>query len=278
MEVEEDGPLEEWTVKELKEECKTLGVLDKGKKAELIERIKEAKAAVEETTEATVEEAAVVEAAADEEAAVEEAAVEDAAVEEAVVKEAAVEETAAEEATQEPAAEETAEVEPEAMEVEEDGPLEEWTLKELKEECTTIGVSVKGKKAELIERIKEARSSAVETSKEATVEDKSVEEAAVEEATVEVAPVEEEAAVEAAVEAEAAVEEEEPEAMEVEEDGPLEEWTVKELKEECKTLGLSDKGKKTELIERIKEARASPKEAAEVTAEETAPATEAAVE
>merc|ERR1719341_3057312 len=132
MEVEEDGPLEEWTVKELKEECKTLGVSDKGKKAELIERIKEAKAAVEETTEATVEEAAVVEAAAEEEAAVEEAAVEEAAVEEA---------------TQEPAAEETAEVEPEAMEVEEDGPLEEWTLKELKEECTTIGVSVKGKKS-----------------------------------------------------------------------------------------------------------------------------------
>ena len=29
-----------------------------------------------------------------------------------------------------------------------------------------------------------------------------------------------------------------------EEDGPLEDWTIKELKEECKTLGLSDKGKR----------------------------------
>ena len=31
---------------------------------------------------------------------------------------------------------------------------------------------------------------------------------------------------------------------EKEEDGPLEDWTIKELKEECKTLGLSDKGKR----------------------------------
>ena len=29
-----------------------------------------------------------------------------------------------------------------------------------------------------------------------------------------------------------------------EEDGPLEDWTLKELKEECKTQGLSDKEKK----------------------------------
>ena len=31
---------------------------------------------------------------------------------------------------------------------------------------------------------------------------------------------------------------------EKEEDVPLEDWTIKELKEECKTLGLSDKGKR----------------------------------
>ena len=29
-----------------------------------------------------------------------------------------------------------------------------------------------------------------------------------------------------------------------EEDGPLEDWTLKKLKEECKTQGLSDKDKK----------------------------------
>ena len=32
-----------------------------------------------------------------------------------------------------------------------------------------------------------------------------------------------------------------------EEDGPLEDWTLKELKEECKTQGLSNKGKKQNL-------------------------------
>ena len=36
--------------------------------------------------------------------------------------------------------------------------------------------------------------------------------------------------------------------MEVdEEDSPLEDRTVKELKEECKTIGVSNKGKKTQL-------------------------------
>merc|ERR1711936_959842 len=74
---------------------------------------------------------------------------------------------------------------------------------------------------------------------------------------VEETPVEETAVEEAA---EVPVEETEttaPESMDAEEDAPLEDWTVKELKEECKTLGLADKGKKAELIERIKEARAA---------------------
>merc|ERR1711892_522235 len=162
MEVEEDAPLEDWTVKELKEECKTLGLSDKGKKAELIERIKESRATAEETSpavEAVVEEAAVEEAAA-EEAAVEEAAVEEEAVEEAAVEEAAVEEASVEEAAEVDSAEEPA---AESMEVEEDAPLEDWTVKELKEECKTLGLSDKGKKAELIERIKESRATAEET-------------------------------------------------------------------------------------------------------------------
>ena len=51
------------------------------------------------------------------------------------------------------------------------------------------------------------------------------------------------------------------ETMEDEEDAPLEDWTIKELKEKCKTLGLSDKGKKAQIIERITEARATTVEA-----------------
>merc|ERR1712128_151115 len=88
MEVEEDAPLEDWTVKELKEECKSLGLADKGKKTELIERIKDARASAP-AVEAAVEEA-VVEEAAVEEAVVEETDVEETAIEEAAVEEAAV--------------------------------------------------------------------------------------------------------------------------------------------------------------------------------------------
>jgi len=123
---------------------------------------------------------------------------------------------------------------------EEDGPLEEWTLKELKEECKTLGLADKGKKAELIERIKESRVAAASTSE--PIEEDSVPEVADEEAPVEEIVEEPEAEEEAPVAAEEAA----PEAMEVEEeDAPLEEWSVKELKEECKTLGVSDKGKKS---------------------------------
>merc|ERR1711892_1472729 len=129
------------------------------------------------------------------------------------------------------------------MEVEEDGPLEDWTVKELKEEGKTLGLSDKGKKTELIERIKEAKATETAPAVEVSVEEDVVEVSSVEEAAADAPVVEEEVVA--------------PESMEIEEDGPLEEWTVKELKEECKTLGLSDKGKKSELIERIKEARAS---------------------
>merc|ERR1712128_183690 len=112
-ELEEDGPLEEWTVKELKEECKTLGVADKGKKAELIERITEARLAAKEAVveepvvEAAPEEAAVEEVAPVEEAPVEEAPVEEAPVEAAPVDAAPVAEESVEETPVEAAADET---------------------------------------------------------------------------------------------------------------------------------------------------------------------------
>merc|ERR1711936_747975 len=139
--------------------------------------------------------------------------------------------------------------------VEEDGPLEDWTLKELKEECKTLGLSDKGKKADLIERIKEAKSVAKET---APVVEEVQEDAPVEEPAAEEKPSEE------------TIETNTEEAMDTEEDAPLEDWNVKELKEECKKLGLLEKGKKADLIEIIKEARAAT--------EESVPATEATVE
>ena len=122
---------------------------------------------------------------------------------------------------------------------EEDGPLEDWTLKELKEECKTQGLSDKGKKAELVERIKEFRAKSVQTPE---VEDtKSNEAESVEEETEEVAEENNEEPKKVSEESneepkEVSEENSEQEAMEVdEEDGPLEDWTAKELKEECKT-------------------------------------------
>merc|ERR1711936_1010274 len=242
--VEEDGPLEDWTLKELKEECKTLGLSDKGKKADLIERIKEAKSVAKET----------------------------APVVEEVQEDAPVEEPAAEEKPSEETIETNTE---EAMDTEEDAPLEDWNVKELKEECKKLGLLEKGKKADLIERIKEARAATEESvpATEATVEEVSVEETAPVEEAVSVE--EETSALEDPPVEENTAEAEEEEPMEVEEDGPLEEWTVKELKEECKTLGLSDKGKKPELITRIQEARAVKENTAPV---EEAPVEEAPVE
>merc|ERR1711997_21264 len=84
---EEDGPLEDWTKKELAEECKNLGLSDKGTKAVLIARIKEAKAAAEPAVEASTEEVPM-EAEAAEVPAVEEVVAEEAPVEQAPVEEA----------------------------------------------------------------------------------------------------------------------------------------------------------------------------------------------
>merc|ERR1712086_1144036 len=134
-------------------------------------------------------------------------AVEEVAVEE-IAEEAAPEEAVVEESVTEAVVEEVAELE-------EDGPLEEWTVKELKEECKTLGVADKGKKAELIERITEARLAAKEAVVEEPVVEAAVEEAVVEEAEVE-EPVEEAAPEEAAVEEIAPVEEAPVEAAPVE--------------------------------------------------------------
>merc|ERR1711892_1170381 len=150
------GPLEDRTKKELMEECKVLGLSDKGNKVALIERIKEAKpaAAVEETPEAPAAEEAPV---AEEEPAAVEVAV---AEEEAPVAEETpvVEEVPADEEA--PAADAAVEEAPAAEVEEEDAPLEDWTKKELMEVCKVLGLSDKGNKAALIERIKEAKPAA----------------------------------------------------------------------------------------------------------------------
>merc|ERR1712142_1445083 len=245
---------------ELKEECKTLGLPDKGKKAELIERIREARATTAEPVEEAAEETAVEEstpedAAAEdaptEEAIAEEEVAEEAVAEEAVAEEAATEEPVAEEAAaEEPAAEEAAAEETvieESVEEEEDGPLEDWTVKELKEECKTLGIADKGKKAELIARIKEFRSSSMEVAVEASedapvIEEIAEKEVVAEEAPVEEAPVEEAPAEEALVEApveESIVEETTVEATPVEEEPvdetPVAEAPVEEATEETTT-------------------------------------------
>merc|ERR1711892_461136 len=57
-------------------------------------------------------------------------------------------------------------------------------------------------------------------------------------------------------------------------DAPLEDWTKKELMEECKALGLSDKGNKAVIIVRIKEAKANAVLAVTPVVEETPEAEE----
>ena len=58
MDAEEDAPLEDWIVKELKDECKTLGLADKEEKVTQIEEAVpvEEVTEVEETTPTAVEE------------------------------------------------------------------------------------------------------------------------------------------------------------------------------------------------------------------------------
>merc|ERR1712106_970667 len=148
---------------------------------------------------------------------------------------------------------------------------ESMSRKDLNQECKKLDIPAKGSKADLIEKIKAALSKPVE-------EEPAAEEVAVEEE--EVAVEEEEVAVEeeeAPVSEEAPAAEESPAAAEVdEEDAPLEDWTKKELMEECIALGLSDKGNKAVLIERIKEAKpaAVVEETPEAPAAEEEPAAE----
>merc|ERR1712050_239198 len=177
-----------------------------------------------------------------EDAAAEDAPIEEAVAEEAVAEEAGTEEAVAEEAAaEEPAAEEAAAEEPvieESVEEEEDGPLEDWTVKELKEECKTLGIADKGKKAELIARIKEFRSSSMEVAVEAGEDAPVIEEIAEKEVVAEEAPVEEAPVEETPVE-EAIVEETTVEATPVEEEPvdetPVAEAPVEEATEETTT-------------------------------------------
>ena len=110
---------------------------------------------------------------------------------------------------------------------------------------------IREKKAELVERTKYFKESSTESKDEevleteTTVEDAPAEEPETEDAPAEEQPVEE--STETTSSEEAPVEEissaekvSSGEEMEVEKDGPLEDWTVKELKDECKTLGLVD--------------------------------------
>merc|ERR1712086_337462 len=168
-------------------------------------------------------------------------AVEEVAVEE-IAEEAAPEEAVVEESVTEAVVEEVAELE-------EDGPLEEWTVKELKEECKTLGVADKGKKAELIERITEARLAAKEAVVEEPVVEAAVEEAVVEEAEVE-EPVEEAAPEEAAVEEVAPVEE-----------APVEEAPVEEAADETESQSAGlDPSSISELLAKNEQGQLSQQE------------------
>ena len=118
---------------------------------------------------------------------------------------------------------------------------------------------IREKKAELVERTKYFRESSTESKDEevleteTTVEDAPAEEPETEDAPAEEQPVEE--STETTSSEEAPVEEissadkvSSGEEMEVEKDGPLEDWTVKDLKDERKTLGLLDRGKRLNLL------------------------------
>merc|ERR1711892_659351 len=277
---EDDGPVEDWTKKELMDECNSLEISNKGNKNALIERIKEA---WENKKLAIIEEVAV-EKVDETEEAVEESLPAEPAAEE--ITEETLPETDIVQKSEVEKMGEDADTDKSELPEEEDGPLEDWTKKEMGEECKTLGLSDKGNKASLIERIEEARAKAKTESvvEPETIEDKPVEDDNTEE-TEEVVSTEneieaEQTSVETEVEAEEAVVSEpvieestpiEAEATETkaakpeeeEEDAPIEEWTKKELVEECKNLGISDKGNKATLVDIIKETWANKKEIAE---------------
>merc|ERR1719516_102374 len=218
--VEEDGPIEDWTKKELVEECKTLGISDKGNKAVLVARIKEAWAAKKSEEKENKAEAEAPAPSSETESPAEEEPVAEAQPE-AEAEAQTVESVESEDQTETPEATETV--------------VEEQAVEETSKDSVPLADAEE-------ENNSAAADDAASPVEESTPADEVQEEAVPSEAAQEeVTPV---------VEAKEVVEEE---------DGPIESWSKKELIDECKSLGISDKGNKAVLIERIKESWAAKK-------------------
>merc|ERR1711892_1235639 len=186
----EDGPIEDWTKQELLEECKKLEIHENGNKDVLIERIKEtwiSRGILKETHKSKSKEN----------------------------KQQVESELDKVENTQVSKSDD------------EDGPIEDWTKKELMEECTNLKIDETGNKNDLIERIKQIWISKG-ILKRTTKSEESIRTNNDEPVTTEISKSDDE-------------------------DGPIEDWTKKELMEECEHLKIDETGNKNDLIERIKE-------------------------
>merc|ERR1711892_790625 len=105
--------------------------------------------------------------------------------------------------------------------------IEDWTKKELIEECKNLKIDETGNKNNLIDRIKEIWISKG-ILKRTTKSEENVIKNNDETVPTEISKSDDE-------------------------DGPIEDWTKKELMEECKNLKIDESGNKNDLIERIKE-------------------------